>query len=126
MAKHRRPGSTSAPFNIKGTAREFPVQVYVPEDLSIQYADAFIVHHSDEEFVVSFMQLQYPIALTEEDYRKIRVVESLCFSRIALTPRRLEVLIDVLQQNLASYKEERGIQGSLLPKEKESEEKESE
>lgn len=87
--------------------KDIPVQVFVPEDQFIDYTDAFAVSHSDEEFVISFLQLQYPIAITQEQLDSIKEAETVCVARIALTPKRMALLIEALQNNLNIYNAER-------------------
>ena len=93
--------------------KQIPVEVTIPEDQFTDYADAFTINHSTEEFVISFLQLQYPIAITQAELDKLKSVESICVARIALTPKRLQLLIEALQTNLQAYIQEN------LPKEEE-------
>jgi hypothetical protein len=85
-------------------AREIPVEVYIPEDITIDFADTFTVQATPEEVIISFLQTQHPIALTEADADKIEAIECLCLARIALTPTRLELFIKLLQDHTQSRK----------------------
>lgn len=86
------------------TPRQVPMQVYIPEDLIIQYADSVVIQLADEELVLSFLQFQHPIALTKQDLDNIEAVEILCLARIALSPARAKGLLDGLQYNLNEHK----------------------
>jgi hypothetical protein len=85
-------------------AREIPVEVYIPEDVTIEFADTFTVQATSEEVIISFLQTQHPIVFTETDAENIKVIESLCLARIALTPTRLELFIKLLQDHAQSRK----------------------
>ncbi|MDQ3919845.1 MAG: DUF3467 domain-containing protein [Acidobacteriota bacterium] len=87
--------------------QDIPVEVFIPEDQYIDYADAFVINHTEEEFILSFLQLQFPIAISQEQLDKIKSAETVCIARIALTPKRLRILIQALQDNLRSYEEGR-------------------
>jgi len=86
-----------------------PIMVVVPEDQFIDYADAFTISHSHEEFVVSFLQLQYPIVTSREQLDAVNSIDSVCVARVALTPRRLIALIDALQENFAGFMAEQEV-----------------
>ncbi len=83
--------------------RDIPVEVFIPEDLYINYADAFTINQTDEEFIVSFLQLQHPIAIKQEQLDKVTVAESVCIARIALTPTRLQILYKAIESNLREF-----------------------
>jgi hypothetical protein len=99
--------------------RDIPVEVFIPENQYIDYADAFSISNSDQEFIISFLQLQYPITMTQEQLDKIKIAESVCIARIALTPKRMRILLQAIQENLRSYIEDR------VPKKTEQATKES-
>lgn len=82
-----------------------PIAIVYRNDASIEYADSFVVAHSDQEFIISFLQFQHPIALTQEYYDQIPAIEALCLARIAVTPKRMRSLIETLQRTLVEHEE---------------------
>ncbi|HEY9404451.1 MAG TPA: DUF3467 domain-containing protein [Pyrinomonadaceae bacterium] len=86
--------------------RDIPVHVVIPEDQYIDYADAFAINYSEEEFIITFLQLQYPVTVTQEQLDSIKSAETLCIARIALTPRRMETFAQAIQANLKNFAED--------------------
>ena len=76
------------------------VEVFIPEDQYIDYADAWTVLRTDEEFVLSFLQLQYPVAINQKQMDKAKTAETICVARIALTPKRMRLFVETLQSQL--------------------------
>lgn len=88
----RRPGD-----NIK-------LDFIVPDDMVCEFADNLLVIHTQNEFVLSFMQTRFPTILKPEDVHKLTTVESVCISRIIVTPAMMEQMITALQTNFDKYK----------------------
>jgi hypothetical protein len=81
----------------------------IPEGMVAKYATHFVVQHSDQEFILSFFELQPPIILgpreeVETRAKEVTSVPAWCVARVTVTPARLEEIISVLQENLATYK----------------------
>jgi len=82
------------------------VEVFIPEDVIIEYSDIFTVQRTSEEIIISFLQTQLPIALTEEADSKIDAIECVCLARIAFTPARFELFLKLLQDSSNQIKPE--------------------
>jgi hypothetical protein len=76
-----------------------PIEVFIPDDVFIDYADTFTVQRTPQEIIISFLQTQFPIALTDEADSKIEAIECVCLARIALTPDRFEIFLKLLQDS---------------------------
>jgi len=83
-----------------------PIEVYIPEDSIIHYADTFTLQRTPYEVIISFLQTQHPIALTEEAVNKIETVECFCLARIALTPARFDLFLEMLNEQKAKMSED--------------------
>ena len=86
-----------------GEAHVVPVVPYIPDDLVLQFSDGVNVKHTGNEFIISFLQLEHPIASTEEEMGKIESVRNKCVARVVVTPKGMASLIDVLQRNFEKY-----------------------
>jgi hypothetical protein len=98
------PGAQVFDFRYEGK----PIDVVVPEDQYIDYADSFMVAYTNEEFILSFLQLQHPILATQEQLDGLEALESVCLARISLTPNRYLALMYALQVNFQRYVAEHG------------------
>ena len=92
------------PFN---SIDQMPIRVVERDDASIEYADSFFVAHTEDEFILSFIQLQHPMAMTPEDAEKVESMDALVLSRIALTPRRMQAFIQVVQRDWLNFMADR-------------------
>jgi hypothetical protein len=96
------------PFNLE--VQNLPYQFIEREDASIEYADGFFVTHTDEEFIISFLQLQHPMALTPQDAEKIESIDVLILKRIAISPKRMETFLEMIQQDFQRFLKEHGAE----------------
>ena len=90
----------------KGPAGQaVPVEYVIPEDLEAHFSDSFQVTHSENEFTISFFQVQYPFISTEdpEAIKKIKKIPSRCVVRVVVTPNQIRKVSKALQDNLDKY-----------------------
>jgi hypothetical protein len=90
--------SKTTPLNYQN----IPVEIVIPEDQYTDYADAFAVAYTSEEFVISFLQLQHPLAVNQERLNEQNRIETVCIARIALTPTRMIAFIEALHQSVGT------------------------
>lgn len=104
----------SAPGGALGGGSEQQVQIpvipYLPEDVRIEFADGLSVSHSEHHFIISFLQLQYPILSGEQllEAAPDMTVRNRCIARIAVAAGRLPVFIDVLQRQVEKQRADTG------------------
>jgi hypothetical protein len=80
-----------------------PVENYLPDDAPTFYSDAMIVVHSANEFVVSFLQTEFPLAVGKEELQKVNLLRRKCVARIIMSPAQFEATTEALQTNLKKY-----------------------
>jgi len=79
-----------------------------PKDLVSRYATHFVVQHTEQEFVISFFEVDNPILLgtpeeNREALRSMSGVPAHCVARIIIAPNRMEQFVQILQQNLERF-----------------------
>lgn len=89
---------------------QLPIEWHYPEGLKTGYATNFIVQHTEHEFYLSFFDFPPPILLGSEEQKleqleRLESVRPSAIARIAMTPDRMEELIEMLQDNLSKYRE---------------------
>jgi hypothetical protein len=83
-----------------------PLEWYVPEELPTHYATHLVIQHTEHEFFITFFELVPPIMLSKppEEIERIESVRARALTRVAVSPKRLEEFIQVMQDNLAKYR----------------------
>ncbi len=74
-----------------------------PDDLLSGYATNILVQVGEQEFFISFFEVQHPVLLEPEDVTKLESVKAECIAKIIVTPERLTAFIKVLQEQLDAY-----------------------
>ena len=82
----------------------FKLENYLPDDLQTHYSDAMTVLHTENEFILSFMQTQFPLAGTKEELEAIPLVRRKCFARIIVSPKQMEAIINSMQDNMDKFR----------------------
>ncbi|MGH7826374.1 MAG: DUF3467 domain-containing protein [Candidatus Binatia bacterium] len=82
----------------------------IPDDLVPRYATNVVVQHDENEFVISFFELQKPIVIGTPEQRKkavdsIHNIRARCVSQIILSPRKMKDFIGAMETNLKRYEE---------------------
>ena len=81
------------------------VENYLPDNIPTFYSDALAVLHSPHEFVISFLQTEFPLATTKEELEKVNVLRRKCVSRIIMSPAQFEAATKGFQENLKKYQD---------------------
>jgi hypothetical protein len=81
------------------------VESYLPEDTPTYYSDAMMVTHSANEFVVSFLQTEFPLATSKEELEQVKSLKRKCVARIIMSPAHFEAVSKVLYDNLKKYQD---------------------
>lgn len=82
-----------------------PLKWEVPEDLPVVWVNNFVVQHTQHEFILTFFQVTPPILIkpTPEDLEAVESVPARAIARIALTPRAMAQLLDVIRENYETF-----------------------
>jgi len=85
---------------------ERPLEFYVPEGLDVTWANNVVIHHQEQDFVMTFFQVISPMLLgvSKEEVEAIKTVRATAIARIAMSPIQIERLIAALQDNFAKWK----------------------
>jgi hypothetical protein len=79
------------------------IKYVLPPELVAHYADNLNVTHTETEFVLSFIQMQHPLLVTNDEWADVDVVEGKCVSRIIISPQKMGLFIQALRQNFERY-----------------------
>jgi len=99
----------------RGTSDVKPVEVSkplkweIPEDLPILWVNNFVAQHTQHEFILTFFQVTPPILIkpTPEDLEAVESVPARAVGRIALTPRAMAELLDVIRENYDRFQKKK-------------------
>ena len=80
-----------------------PVENYLPEDAPTLYSDGMVVVHTPNEFVISFLQTEFPLAVGKEELEKVKLLKRKCVAGIIMSPAQFEATAEALQTNLKKY-----------------------
>jgi hypothetical protein len=81
----------------------FRVDNYIPEDVKAFYSDAMIALHTEHEFILSFLQTEFPVAQSNEELKQVKTVRRRCIAQIIINPKQAEAILKVLQENIDKY-----------------------
>lgn len=97
----------------KKEGRYLPIRVEVPPDLQTYHANFVFAAHTDDEFFITFGLIHQPYLIepTKEQIEAIEYVPAKAVSRIALSPRKMKEVIDVLNTNYQLFLKKREGQG---------------
>lgn len=90
---------------LEGDAIQKPIERTIDEELPLIFSDGLIVRHLDEVFYLSFLQLQYPLATTPEEFKEISSIEHRCVSQVVVTAIQMARNINVLNTNFKKFVE---------------------
>lgn len=88
---------------IGGDSPPIIVDYVLPPDMPLLYADSLNIIHTQSEFIISFLQVNPPLVTGEEDWSKIKSIESRCIARIIISPMKMQSLLQVLFMNWQRY-----------------------
>lgn len=80
-----------------------PVENYLSEDFLTAYSDGMVVMHTANEFIISFLQTEFPLAVGKEELEKVKLLKRKCVARIIMSPAQFEATAEALQTNLKKY-----------------------
>jgi len=85
-----------------------PIEWHIPEGLKSQFATNLVIQHTDQEFIISFFEIEKPVLLGSPDEvkSKLEVIGKMranCVARIIVTPKRMEEFIKAMQTNLDKF-----------------------
>ena len=81
------------------------VENFLPDNTPTFYSDGMLVLHSANEFILSFLQTDYPLAGSKEELQQVKSVKRKCIARIIVSPAQLEAVANALRDNLKKYQD---------------------
>ncbi|MGH9931231.1 MAG: DUF3467 domain-containing protein [Pyrinomonadaceae bacterium] len=89
-------GSASAEVTI-------PVENYLPDDVPTYYSDGTLILHSANEFIISFMQTEFPLASSREELQELTSIRRKCVARVIVSPAQFQAIAKVSQEQMDKY-----------------------
>ena len=105
----KTPASVEKPNEIpaEATDDDAPVTInlenYRPDDVPTFYSDGMVVVHTANEFVLSFLQTEFPIARSTQELKQVESMKRKCIAQIIVSPPQAERVITALQENMNKY-----------------------
>jgi hypothetical protein len=89
------------------TADEITISVesYLPENVPTHYSDGLTVLHTTNEFIISFLQTEFPLANSKEDLERVKSMKRKCITRIIVSPAQFVAIAKVFQESSQKYLE---------------------
>lgn len=91
---------------ISGTGKlpeEVKPEYVLPPDVTVDYANSFHIVHNRDEFLLSFLQVQPPLVLTEDELMNMATIKSECVGRFFIHPNKMPEFINLLINNWNRY-----------------------
>lgn len=87
---------------------QIPIEWHIPEDLKSHYVTNLVVQHTDQEFIISFFEIEQPIVLgspeeVKSKFKEIGKLRANCIARIIVTPKRMQDFINAMQTNFDRF-----------------------
>ena len=84
---------------------ELPIEWNVPDDLVARYATNMVVQKTENEYIISFFEINQPIILAEpekiEEYLKgLKSIRANCVARIIVAADKMPSFVSALDTNL--------------------------
>lgn len=85
---------------------------YVPEGLISVYSDNVLIMHTENEFILTFFQLEHPYpsggvgdgkTVSTRTPTDLSQLKARCVSRVIMSPNQMINVVTALQDNLAKY-----------------------
>ncbi|MFQ5879008.1 MAG: DUF3467 domain-containing protein [Dehalococcoidia bacterium] len=85
--------------------KAIPIRWEGMQEAPLIFANSLVVQHTEHEFIITFAQMQPPVALQPGDLERVEYIPARVTVRIALPPTRLKDLMDMLLRNYQKYTE---------------------
>lgn len=98
-------GAAKAPQVIEEVDPRVNIELvrYLPPDLIAHFVDNMLVVHTENEFILSFLQTEYPLAATKEELEQVGPIRTKCVARVIVSPNQMQSFIEALQTNFTKY-----------------------
>lgn len=81
---------------------EVPIEYMMPEGMLGVYSDNLLVQHTENEFLLTFFQLNHVARLGPVEAPAS--IPAQCVARIIMHPKHFEAIVETLNRNLARFK----------------------
>lgn len=92
--------------NASADKPEVTIQIenYLPEGgVPTYYSDGMLVLHSANEFVISFLQTEFPLASSKEELEQVKSLKRKCVARIIVSPAQFQAIAKVMPEQMNKY-----------------------
>lgn len=91
-------------------SREVSINFHIPDGFRTLYATNLVVQHTKHEFIITFFEVLPPLLLGTPEMKtkqldSVREIQGSCLARIAVPATRMEEFVQVLSDNLKTFKE---------------------
>ncbi len=102
-------GELQDPDAEEGQSYTAEIDWHIPEEMQSRFATHLVVQHSEGEFFLHFFELRPPLILGDRkqqlaQFKGIKSLRAQCTARVAIAANRMPEFIQLLQQNLETYK----------------------
>lgn len=79
------------------------VESYLPDNVQTHYSDGMTVLHTANEFIISFLQSEFPLAGSKEELERVKSMKRKCVTRIIVSPAQFQAIAKVFQEHMKKY-----------------------
>ncbi|SRR5258705_12099889 len=79
------------------------IESYLPDNVPTYYSDGMTVLHTANEFIISFLQSEFPLAASKEELEQVKSMKRKCITRIIVSPAQFQAIAKVFQENMKKY-----------------------
>jgi hypothetical protein len=83
--------------------KKLRIQRVNPENISPIHVNDMTASHTENEFFLTFSELEPPAVLEESELEKIDTLEAVAKTKIVVTPNFVRAILRTLTENLATY-----------------------
>ena len=74
-----------------------------PEQIKPTYINDAIVTHTNDEFFITFSQIERPAILSEEKIKELSSIDAIAKSKLIVSPAFFKRIIEVFESNYKTY-----------------------
>lgn len=93
--------------SVKAIGKQVAISRINPDNIRSVFANDLLVTHSDNEFFLTFSEIEIPPILEEKDLQNLTTIEAITRIKLIITPRFAEAILKTLSSNLDNYKSNR-------------------
>lgn len=98
--------------------QQLPIKWNIPDNMIARFATNIVVQTIENEFKISFFEIQPPIILSDKDrenVKKLGTIRADCLGTIIVTPDRMQKFIQLMNEQLSRYNNSKQQKKILTP-----------